>query len=495
MIIFNGYSGSIFSIDEKINVLSYEFLKGYSPLLTIEGFFMKNKNEKGNWEGYQFINYQGELIFSLPNINSIYLPENETSTTLSFPIPVLREGENEENILEMINSKGEVIASYTLLGLGISGTAFGQNNLPYGELSILAKYEQTFILELEVSTLEEKGKSYVLWLDAQKDQVSILEEKVRIKADFYTAGNLITLVEKEAKYGHFTLKYYNSKGQCLWEKYLPPDIKGWAEAYPVNSESILLYDNHSTFFKYNLLDGQLIGLYPFPVEYSLQLATIADNQAYILTAQRFRNTELPGNYLVSFAMNNIGWFDFELTKIAPLAGQPFTVYENREIELEFRSLQNYELPIEGLKISFDQGTVLGQSSRSGRWECQWQSPELIDKNQEIVNIIIHYGPISKNYSIVVKNLENPLQFSSQLVIDPCHQDQLILEGEIKNNSYLDIEGLNWLWELDNLSIISSSLPQRINTQGERSFNMRFNRLAIKEDQWDKIDWKGYEILQ
>jgi len=489
------YPGHIIDIENNEIVFSHEYLKAYSTPLTTSGFFIKRKNDKGNWDSYQFTNYHGEVVFSLPNINKTYLPRNETNSTLSFPIPILKEDENEENVIRFIDASGEVISSFPLLEFGISGTAFGRNYLPYGKLKILAKYEQKYILELEVSTEEEKGKEYILWFDAQQNQVSVLEEDIRVLADFHATGYLMMLVERESEYGDFTLKYYDSEGNCLWGKYLPPDIEGWVELYPINEESVLLYDNHSTFFSYSLADGQLTGMYPFPIDYSIQLATIFDDQAYVLTAQKCDVTELEGNHLVSFSLGNTGWFDFELVQVSPLAGQPLTVYEDRKIDLEFQSGQ-YSLAEEQLEIHFDKGEFLDQSSRyGGRWDCQWQSPELIDKDEETVNITATYGPISKNYQVVVKNLENPLILTGELKVDSRDQDQLILEGNIKNTAHLDIEDLDWQYELENLAELSSSFPNRISAQREKSFRMRFNRLSINEDQWEKIDWNGYEITQ
>jgi len=489
------YSGHIIDIKKKEVVFSHEYLKGYSTPLTSSGFFMKDKNKQGNWDKYQFINYQGKIIFSLPNINKTYLPENETDSTLSFPIPILKEEENEENIIQFIDASGQVVDTYPLSEIGITGTAFGRNHLPYGHLKILAQYEQKYILEIEVSTQEEKGKETILWFDGQQNKFSILEEDIRVMVNFHATGHFMMLVESESKYGHFTLKYYDPEGDCLWEKYLPPNIDGWVELYPINSESILLYDNHSAFFRYSLIDGQLTGIYPFPIDYRIELANVFDNQVYVLTGQKRNDTELEGNHLVSFPLGNTGWFDFELVKVNPLAGSPLTVYEDREIELEFQSGQ-YVLAEEQLEIHFDKGEFLDQSSRyGGRWDCQWQSPELIDKDEETVNITATYGPISKNYQVVVKNLENPLILTGELKVDSRHQDQLILEGKIQNTAHQDIDNLDWQWELDNLAELSSSFPNHISAQREKSFRMRFNRLAINEDQWEKIDWNGYEIAQ
>jgi len=323
----NGYivcrfPGHLIDIKNGEIVFSHEYLRNYIIPLTTSGFFIKNN--KGNWDRYQFINYEGELVFSLPDINKTYLPRNKTNSTLSFPMPILKEGDNEENLIQFIDDSGEVVDTYPLSEMGIPGTAFGQNHLPYGHLEILAKYEQKYILEVEVSTEEEKGKEYILWLDGQQNKVSILEEDIRVMADFHTTGHLMMLVEGEGGYGHFTLKYYDSQRNCLWEKYLPPDIDGFVWFYPINEESVLLYDNHSTFLRYSLIDGQLNGLYPFPIDYSIQLATIFDNQAYVLTGQGYNDTELEGNHLVSFSLENTGWFDFELVKVSPLAGQPLT---------------------------------------------------------------------------------------------------------------------------------------------------------------------------
>ena len=497
----NGYivcrfPGHLIDIKNGEIVFSHEYLKDYSSPLTTSGFFIKRKNDKGNWDSYQFINYHGEVVFSLPDTNKTYLPRNETNSTLFFPIPILKEGDNEENIIQFIDDSGQVIDTYPLSEMGIPGTAFGRNHLPYGHLKILAKYEQKYILEVEVSTEEEKGKEYILWFDGQQNKVSILEEDIRVMADFNATGHLMMLVESESRYGHFILKYYDPQGNCLWEKYLPPDIDGWVEIYPINEESVLLYDDHESFFRYSLIDGQLTGLYPFPIDYSIQLATVFDNQAYVLTGQRYNNdTELKGNHLISFSLGNTGWFDFELVKVSPLAGQPLTVYEDRKIDLEFQSGQ-YDLAEEQLEINFDKGEFLDKSSGyGGRWDCQWQSPELIDKDEETVNITATYGPISKNYQVVVKNLENPLILTGELKVDSRDQYQLILEGNIKNTAYLDIKDLDWQWELNNLNEIYSSFPKNIPAQGERSFKMRLNRLAISEDQWEKIDWDGYKIFQ
>ena len=496
----NGYilchfPGHIIDIEKNEIVFSHEYLKSSSSLMTSSGFFMKDKDEQGNWDRYQFTNFQGEVIFSLPDINKTYLPRNEANSILSFPIPILKAGENEENMIQFIDASGEVVDTYPLSEMGIPGTAFGQNQFPYGHLEILANYEQKYILEVEVSTQEEKGKEYIIWLDIQQNQAFILEEDIRVMADFHATGHLMMLVESESGYGHFTLKYYDPQGNCLWEKYLPPDIDGWVELYPINEENFLLYDNHSTFFRYSLTDGQLDGLYPFPIDYNVQPAALFDNQTYVLIGQGRNDTELEGNHLVSFSLENNGWFDFELVKVSPLAGQPLTVYEDREIELEFQGGQ-YNLAEEQLEITCGKGEVLDQSGRyGGRWDCQWQSPELIDKEQETVNITATYGPISKNYQVVVKNLKNPLILTGELKVDSRDQYQLILEGNIKNTAYMDIKDLDWQWELDNLNEIHSSFPKNIPAQRERPFSMRLNRLAISEEEWEKIDWNGYQIAQ
>lgn len=492
--IFSRYPGNFIDIEKAKNIFSHEFLKGYSALLTTSGFFMKTKNEKGNWGGYQFINYQGEVVFSLPDINKTCLPRNETNFTLSFPIPILKEGENEENIVQFIDDSGEVVDTYPLSEMDIPGTAFGQNHFPYGHLEILAKYEQKYILEVEVSTEEEKGKEYILWLDGQQNKVSILEEDIRVMADFQTTGNLMMLVEGEGGYGHFTLKYYDLEGNCLWEKYLPPDIDGWVELYPINEESVLLYDSHSTFFRYSLIDGQLTGLYPFPIGYSIQLATLFDNQAYVLTGQGYNDTELEGNHLVSFSLENSGWFDFELVKLSPLAGEPFSVYEDKEIEVRFETSQSYSLPEDQLNVTFEKGEILN----SDIWDYLWHSPGLVQKEQEIVNVTASYGPISKTYQVKVITLNDPLVITGQLIVDSRNQSQLILEGNIKNTAHIDIKNLDWQWTLDNLSLISSSFPDSpdsVSALKEKSFKMRFNRLAINDEQLDQIDWNGYDIPQ
>ena len=439
------HPGHIIDIENNAITFSHEYVKGYSTPLTTSGFFINRKNDKGHWNRYQFINYQGEVVFSLTDNtpNPIFLPRNETNSTLSFPIPILNEGDNEENIIQFIDDTGEVVDTYPLSEMGIPGVAFGQNHLPYGHLEILANYEQKYILGVEVSTQEEKGKEYIIWLDIQQKQTFILEEDIRVMADFCSSGYLIMLVEGEGGYGDFTLKYYHPDGDCLWEKYLPPDIDGWVEFFPINEESVLLYDDDSAFFRYSLIDGQLTGIYPFPIDYRIELANVFDNQAYVLTGQKRNDTELEGNHLVSFSLENTGWFDLELVKVSPLAGQPLTVYEDREIELEFQS-GHYSLSEEQLEIHFDKGEILDQSSRyGGRWDCQWQSPELIDKDEETVTITATYGPISKNYQVVVKNLENPLICTGELKVDSRHQDQLILEGKIQNTAHLDIDNLDW----------------------------------------------------
>jgi len=491
-----GFPAHLIDIKNGEIVFSHEYLKSYSPLLTTSGFFMRTKNEKGNWGGYQFINYHGEIDFSLPlDINITYLPRNKKNSTLSFPIPILNEVENEKSVIQTIDASGEVVDTYPLSEMGIPGTAFGQNHLPYGYLEILAKYEQKYILELKVYTEEEKtGKNYVIWLDAKQNQASVLEEDVRVMADFHATGHLIMSVENKGGFGHPTLKYYDPQGNCLWGKYLPPDIDGFVWFYPLNEESVLLYDNRN-YFRCSLIDGQLTGVYPFPIDYSIKFAAVFDNQAYVLTKQGYNDTELEGNHLVSFSLGNTGWFDFELVKVSPLAGQPLTVYEDRKIDLEFQS-GHYVLAEEQLEIKFDKGEVLDKSSSYGeRWDCQWHSPELIDKDEETVNITATYGPISKNYQVVVKNLENPLILTGELKVNSRDPYQLILEGNIKNTAHLDIDDIDWQWELDNLNEIHSSFPKNIPAQKEKPFSMRLNRLAISEDQWEKIDWDGYEILQ
>jgi len=496
--IFSRYPGNIIHIDKAKNIFSHEFLKGYSALLTTDGFFMKKKNEKGNWDGYQFLNYLGENIFNLQDYYKTILPRNDSNLTLSFPIPILKEKENQENELQLIDADGEMISSYPLSELGILGTAFGREGCPYGSLTIIAKNELNYLLDIEVYDQESKRKDYYVWIDREGKKIALLEDHDRVIAQFDSQGHLIVLAESAEEIFHFTLKYYNVQGECIFEKYLPSDIESWTELYQIDSESILLYDDHSTFFRYSLIIGKLTGLYPFPSDYRVKLATIFNNQVYILTGQisKSRPTELAGNHLVSFSLENSGWFDLELVKLSPLADEPFSVYGDSEIEVSFEASQSYSLPEDQLEVSFEKGEILHQDTgKQGRWDYLWHSPGLVQEEQETVNITASYGPISKTYQVKVKALKNPLIMTGQLTVDSRNQGQLILEGQIENTANIEIKNLEWQWTLDNLSLISSSFPDSVSALKEESFKMRFNRLAINDGKLDRIDWNGYDIPQ
>lgn len=496
--IFSRYPGNIIHIDKAKNIFSHEFLKGYSALLTTNGFFMKKKNEKGNWDGYQFLNYQGKPIFAIQEYSKAILPNNDSNSTLSFPIPILKEKVNQENELQLIDADGEMISSYPLSELGILGTAFGREGRPYGSLTIIAKNELNYLLDIEVYDQESKRKDYYVWIDREGKKIALLEDHDRVIAQFDSQGHLIVLAESDEDIFHFTLKYYNVQGECILEKYLPPNIESWPGLYQIDSENILLYDNHSTFFKYSLINGQLTGLYPFPSDYRVQLATVFNNQTYILTGQpwKSRSTELEGNHLVSFSLENSGWFDLELVKLSPLADEPFSVYEDSEIEVRFEASQSYSLPEDQLEVSFEKGEILHHDTgKQGRWDYLWHSPGLVQEEQETVNITASYGPISKTYQVKVKALKNPLIMTGQLTVDSRNQGQLILEGQIENTANIEIKNLEWQWTLDNLSLISSSFLDSVSALKEESFKMRFNRLAINDGKLDRIDWNGYDIPQ
>ena len=491
--IFSGYPGNIIDIEKAKSIFSHESLKGYSALLTTDGFFIKKKNEKGNWDSYQFLHYQGKPIFTLQDIYKTELPRNDTNSTLSFPIPILKEEENQEIEFQLIDAEGEMIISYPLSELGITGEWTGTK-----KLEVVAQNELNYLLNIQVRDQNHHLQHYYLWIDRQGNKIALLEDHERVIAQFDPQGRLIVLAESDEEIFHFTLEYYNNQGECLFQKYLPPDIESWPELYQIDSESILIYDNHSTFFRYSLNNGQLTGLYPFPSSYGVNMATIFNNQAYILTGQRWKSipTELEGNYLVSFSMENAGWFDFELVKLSPLADEPFSVYEDSEIEVKFETSQSYSLPGDWLNVTFEKGEILNQDSgKNGRWDYLWHSPGLEQKEQETVNITASYGPISKTYQVKVKALKNPLMVTGQLTVDSRNQSQLILEGQVRNTANINIENLNWQWTLDNLSLISSSFPDRILALKEKNFKMRFNRLAINDEQFDQIDWDGYEISQ
>jgi len=237
--IFSRYPGNFIDIDKAKNIFSHEFLKGYSALLTTDGFFMKKKNEKGNLDGYQFLDYLGENIFNLQDYYKTILPRNDSNLTLSFPMPILKEKENQENELQLIDDDGEMISSYPLSELGILGTAFGRDSRPYGSLTIIAKNELNYLLDIEVYDQECKRKDYYVWLDSQGNEASVLAEHTRVIARFTPEGNLFVLSESESAYGHFTLRYYDNNRNCLLEKYLPPNIKSWPGLVSVNFSGVV----------------------------------------------------------------------------------------------------------------------------------------------------------------------------------------------------------------------------------------------------------------
>ena len=496
-IIFCRDTGDFIDISSGEVIFHDESLKHYSAFLAENGFFIKRKNDRGNWDSYQFANYEGEIIFSLSPYDQILLPKTSSEEILSFPLPVLWNNEEGKEELQVIDDSGNIIQSFLLNDLGIAGTVFGKDKRPQGKLEILLHYESNDLLSITAYDENSKRKRHYIWLNTQTNEIKSMEEQTRLIAEFTPEGNIIALAESETEYGHFTMRYYQNDGSLLWEKYLPPEIDSWPEINLIGSKSALVYDNHSTFFKYSLSDGTLTGLYPIP-DYKLAFAAIYDEQVYIVTGQKYKNmpTELEGNHLVSFSVNDAGWLDLQLVSLSPLAGEAYSVYEDSEIDVRFELNQSVSLPVEGISISFEKGEVLEESKgKYGRLDYLWQSPELLQEESETIIIIAAYGPISKTYQVKVKPMRNPLIVGGQLTVDAKNPHILLLEGKVKNPSHIDIEAISWQWTTDNLSLISSSFPDRISAGRERDFKMRLDRLAIDDSQWELIKYNGYVIPQ
>ncbi|PLV59769.1 carboxypeptidase-like regulatory domain-containing protein [Thermotoga sp. KOL6] len=381
-----------------------------------------------------------------------------------FPIPVVMyKIKNDGHILGFMDSKGQV-------------TSFEKLKVPGGLFWVEDEREDRLILNFNGSNV---------WVVDRKGNKILELPSSTSSVRFSKDGGIMVTIEGigEGKKDKFVC--YDSEGNKVFEKVVEQFVE-----HPSISKEIdghVLLDGMSSLAKLSLKNGDIEGLYIFPIEHGVSFAGFYKGKVYGLRiSPSYRNPYTLD--LLSFPISSPGWLDVSMD-LDPTTGNPFEVYNDMDVKVTLK-FNTSILEKMGIDLSVDKGH-LSLKEKGETWGLDtylWHTP--VDETK--VKMTTSSGPLSKEFYINVKKLENPIVIESiEETMSSSSKEPWIfyVKGKIKNESNISFENLNWNVQSENSEILRSSFPSRMGENCEANFEvkMKFDTSNVE------AVWNGYSL--
>jgi len=445
----------------------YEYPRDFvrsNPILIVENEVFYNRR---NLEGYNVLNFENGETFSFGD-NRLHLPHSnlyiERGTGIKkFPIPVMiYKGTSWE--FALINSKGEIVFSKDLgLDENLGGLFWVEDD-----------NGDRFIMNIN------QGKKIV----ADRKERFFLEIPYRDIIDMrFSSDGGILITTSGCATEKSKLIYYDKNGNKVLERVTEPFVND-PLILAENQNEILL--GNMDFMKYSFPGGEITGLYIFPIKYVAEYAGFYKGEVFITESNRYRGDDNVHELnLLSFPISSRGWFDLSLN-LKPNTGKPFEVHNDLDVEVEVRAEENFLE--KGISFSVDKGSFSMEERGYNYYTYSWHTP--LDEGK--VKITVSLGPLSRDFVVDIKKLENPLVIESvekKWCLSKSDPFVFYIEGYVRNESNIPFRDLEWEVTGENAEILESYFPDDIDGYGKRNFRIKVRMDTSKM----KVSWKGYGI--
>ncbi len=462
--------------------------KLYTPQLVLDNLiiFSVKDIETHNPAGYQALSTGGQVMWTLAvaSPTQVHLPSDQHSTIRSFPLPVFRYDPDGRWHLEFLDRSGRMMQSHLLTDLDIHVLQEeGREKNWLHNFKVMDDRAGRRILSFRLFTDQgdDDPVRYGLLTDAQANIDTALIFASTFTAGIDPQGNSILISKKSPDQDQCLISSYDADGGLISQAPLSPWITRPAEFRILDGGQILAEASQNLFLKCAVETGQATGLYAFPTADRVDLAVVSGNAAYIFAVPRFKTSPTvdQGTRLLTFPIDEAGWFEIELVKMEPNTGSMDQVYADSDVLVGFAADRSLEKMI---TVDFEAGQAVRRSGSGLRYD--WHTPD----EERIVRITASLGPLSRTFDIDV------VRVSDALTLDLSGQAKdayrFIISGEVTNGTNRNIDGLQWEVSTENLTVTSSSLPDRVQANRGRSVTIR-TELAVPEDV--APGWNGYTV--
>jgi hypothetical protein len=460
----------------------------YTPQLTLENLVICSVKdvERRNPAGYQALSAEGQVLWTLAAAfpDQVYLPSDQHSRLRSFPLPFLRYDEDGRWHVAFLDRSGQIIQSHLLTDLNIDVLQEdGREKNWLHDFKVMDDRSGRKIISFRLFT-ETGGDDpvrHALLADASGEIDTVLSFPGTFTAGIDPQGQAMIISEEPPGQDQCFISVYGTDGALISSAPLSPWFDRPPEFHILDDGQILAEADQNLFLKCSAQTGQATGLYAYPTDDRVELAGICGHTAYVFATPRFKTSPTldQGSRLLSFAADEAGWFDIELVRVEPNTGSMDEIYADSDVLLEFEADRSLEKRV---TVDVEAGQM---SRRSGSGlRCDWHTPD----EERTVRITASLGPLSRTFEIAVKKVTDALTL--ELAGRAPEPHRLIISGEVTNGTNRTIDGLEWEVATENLTVTSSSLPERVQAQRHQNVAVR-TELAVP--QYLTPQWDGYQL--
>jgi len=485
--------GTLVTRDELVDIASWTVTAGYddefyTPRLVLEDQIICSvkDTERRNPAGYQALSGDGEVLWTLATASpvQVHLPTEQHSAIRSFSLPLFRYDRDGRWHVEFLDRSGRIIQSYPLTDLGIDVLQEdGRERDWLHDFKVMDDCAGRKIISCRLFT-ETGGDDpvrHALLAVSSGEIDTVLTFSGKYTAGIDPQGQAMIISEEPPGQDQCFISVFDAGGGLVSRAPLPEWFNRPPEFRILADGEILAEAGQNLFLKCSAQTGQATGLYAYSSDDRVELAGIYENTAYLFATPRFKTSPTldQGTRLLSFSADEPGWFEIELVKVEPNTGTMDQVYAGSDVLLEFEADRSLEKMI---TIDVKAGQV---SRRSGAGlRCDWHTPD----EERIVRITASLGPLSRAFDIDVIEVSDALTL--ELAGQAPDPHRLIISGQVTNGTNRNIDGLAWEVATENLTVTSSSLPERVQAQRGQSVAVR-TELAVPDDLVTR--WNGYQV--
>jgi hypothetical protein len=485
--------GTLVTGDEMVDIAGWTVTgeyddEFYTPRFALEDQIICSVKdvERRNPAGYQALSGNGEVLWTLAAASPIqvHLPSEGHSIIRSFPLPLFRYDEDGRWHVDFLDRTGEIIRSHPLTDLGIDVALEEERQKNWlHNFTVMDDRagRKTISCRLFTETGGDDPVRHALLAGASGGIDTVLTFPGKYTAGIDPQGQAIFISEEPPGQDQCYVSVYGPGGKPVSRAPLTEWFDRPTEFRILDSGEILAEADGNLFLKCSAQTGQATGLYAYPSDDRVELAGIYGNSAYLFATPRFKTSPTldQGTRLLSFSAEEAGWFEIELVTVEPNTGSMDEVYADSDVLLQFQADRSLEKMI---TVQFEAGQASRRSGSGLRYD--WHTPD----EERTVRITASLGPLTRTFDIAVTKVLDALTLELTARTPDAHR--LTISGEVANGTNLDIDGLNWEVTTKNLSITSSSLPEKVQAHRDRGVAVR-TELILPDDLATR--WDGYQI--